>query len=404
VTPSQQSTRHVWERLQVVWDVYTAVVLVATIVLVAFGTQDGTERWWSAGLLAAILPLYFLVAREPIQAEDEGTARGYAYIAAMLGLYGAAAFLVNGAWFAAFALVPHCFQLLPLRRAIVAVVVVNLLPLATVLMDQHESAEMVPGLIATGVLTTTFALFIGFWIERVIVQSRDRADLIDRLEASQAEVARLSHAAGVAAERDRLAAEIHDTLAQGFLAILMLLQASERRLDPDDPMRESIFKPAIRTARENLAEARALIAARPPVALDAAPVSEALRHLTRTFGEETGATASYEISGTPRTLAPDLDVVLLRAVQEALTNVRKHAAATSVTVRLTYEDTSVRLTVTDDGTGFSPGTAAGPDAATGEHFGLVGLRRRAARHNGTVTVTNGGASGGGTTVTVELPG
>ncbi|MFG2002035.1 sensor histidine kinase [Spirillospora sp. NPDC048911] len=402
MTRSQPDTRHVWERLQLVWDGYTVVVLAATIVLVVFGTPGGAERWWSAGLLAAILPLYLLVARKPIQAGIEGTTTGYVYIALMLGLYGTAAVLVNGVWFAAFAFVPHCFQLLPLRQAVVAVIVVNLLPLAAVLADRHDSAEMVPGLVATGALTTAFALFVGYWIERIIAQSRDRADLIERLEASQAEVARLSHAAGVAAERDRLAAEIHDTLAQGFLTILMLLQAAERRLDVDDPHRETIFEPAIRTARDNLAEARALIAARPPVALDAAPVAEALRSLTSTFGDQTGVAAAYELAGEPRTLPPDVDVVLLRAAQEALTNVRKHAAATSVTVRLAYEDASVRLTVTDDGGGLSAGTAAEPDAATGEHFGLVGLRRRAARHDGTVTITGGGEDGG-TTVTVELP-
>ncbi|MEU5881177.1 sensor histidine kinase [Spirillospora sp. NPDC047279] len=398
---SPQDSRHAWERLQIVWDLYTTVVIAATIVLVVVAAPAGAARWWAAGLLAAILPLYFLVAREPIRTEAEGTLRGYVYITLMLALYGTASFLVNGSWFAAFAFVPHCFQLLPLRRAVVAVVAVNLVPLLAVILDQRDSPD-VAGLVATGALTTTFALFIGFWIERIIVQSRERADLIARLEASRAEVARLSHAAGVAAERDRLAAEIHDTLAQGFLGILMLLQAAERRLDPGDPLREAVFQPSIRVARENLAEARALIAARPPVALATEPVAAAIDRLTTTFGAETGIAASYEVEGTPRTLAPDVDVVLLRAAQEALTNVRKHAAAGSVSVRLAYEDAVVRLTVADDGGGFAPGTAAEPDAGSGEHFGLVALHRRAARLDGTATVDGSGARGG-TTVTVELP-
>jgi signal transduction histidine kinase len=98
------------------------------------------------------------------------------------------------------------------------------------------------------------------------------------------------------------------------------------------------------------------------------------------------------VDGDPA-VCPDTDVVLLRAAQEALANVRKHAGAAAVRVRLAYSD-GVALTVTDDGRGFDP-------AAAGGGFGLPGLRRRAQDSGGNVTVDS--APGAGTTIRVVLP-
>ncbi|GLZ13158.1 two-component sensor histidine kinase [Actinomadura sp. NBRC 104425] len=389
---------HAWQRLPV-WDAYTLLVLAGAVAL-TFAMPAASDHPFAASvLLAGVLPLYLTVGHRAARADADDTPLAYGYLAGALALFGMASFVAGTAWYAAFALVPHCFQLLSLRRACMAAMVVNMVPLAALLRYRHESSVIMI-MAAIGVLGTVCAVFLGSWIDRVITQSRERARLIERLRSSQAEVARLSHAAGAAAERERLTTEIHDTLAQGFLTILTLLQAAERRMPPDDPLRAAV-EPAIRTARDNLAEARALIAARPPVALDAAPVAEALRRLTATFGEETGVDATYQIDGEPRPLLPAADVVLLRAAQEALANVRRHARARTVAVRLAFDATAARLTVADDGVGFDPANAARPDLGTGEHFGLLGLHRRAESLGGTVTVRS--APGEGTTLTVELP-
>jgi len=389
---------HACQRLPV-WDAYTLIVLAGTIAL-TFAMPAASDHPVAASvLLAGILPLYLAVGHRAARTGADDTPLAYGYLAGALALFAAASLVTGTAWYAGFALVPHCFQLLSLRRACTAAMVVNMVPPAALLRYRHESSVIMI-MAAIGVLGTVCAVFLGSWIDRVITQSRERARLIERLRSSQAEVARLSHAAGAAAERERLTTEIHDTLAQGFLTILTLLQAAERRMPPDDPLRAAV-EPAIRTARDNLAEARALIAARPPVALDAAPVAEALRRLTATFGEETGVEATYGIDGEPRPLSPAADVVLLRAAQEALANVRRHARARTVAVRLAFDETAARLTVADDGVGFDPGNAARPDLGTGEHFGLLGLHRRAGTLGGTVTVRS--APGEGTTLTVELP-
>ena len=147
------------------------------------------------------------------------------------------------------------------------------------------------------------------------------------------------------AERERLAAEIHDTLAQGFTSILMLLQAAEPRIgnDPGEARRQVGL--AVRTARENLAEARALVAAVPPAALGDSSLDEAVRRLTDRLGEELDVDTECVVSGSPRRLEARSEVVLLRAAQEGLANVRKHAKATHVGIELDYGDTVVRLEI-----------------------------------------------------------
>lgn len=220
----------------------------------------------------------------------------------------------------------------------------------------------------------------------MIRQSTERANLIAELEESRAEVARLSHEAGVTAERTRLAGEIHDTLAQGFTSIITLIQAS----DPE--LRDERLALAVRTARENLAESRAIVAALSPSALDAG-LTDAVRRQTARFTEETGLAASFRTTGEPRDLATPIEVVLLRATQEALTNVRRHARANEAAVLLAYSPSSVRVVVRDDGCGF--------DTTTNGGFGLPGMRQRAEQVGGTLTVRSDPDTG--TTIELEVP-
>ena len=137
----------------------------------------------------------------------------------------------------------------------------------------------------------------------MIEQSRERGQLIERLEASRAEVARLSHETGVAAERARLAGEIHDTLAQGFTSIITLLQA----VDPG--LSDERLALAVRTAKENLAEARALVAALSPSALASGSLPDSVRRQASRFAEETGTPADLRLTGEERELPTAVSVV-----------------------------------------------------------------------------------------------
>ncbi len=239
-----------------------------------------------------------------------------------------------------------------------------------------------------------FAVLLGLWVTQVSEQSEERAQLLDQLEAAQAELAGIHHAAGVTAERERMAREIHDTLAQGFTSIVMLSQAVRADLDRGrlDGARERLDL-VERTARDNLAEARALVSAFAPVGLSESGLADALERLAERFGQETGLVVDVAWPHSA-TISRDREVILLRAAQEALTNVRRHAQASKVELALTVApDGGVRLEVADDGRGIEPGAAEG--------FGLRGMRDRVTSGGGELAVSGGERRG--TRVLVTLP-
>jgi signal transduction histidine kinase len=239
-----------------------------------------------------------------------------------------------------------------------------------------------------------FAIALGLWITQVAEQSEERAGLIERLEAALAELAEQHHAAGVAAERERLAQDIHDTLAQGFTSVVMLAQSAAADLDRGDAAAARRRVELVEaTARDNLAEARALVAAFVPVALDGATLAQALRRLADRFHAETGVAVDLDVGDPQGPLPRDVEVVLLRAAQEALANVRRHAHASRVRVRLAAGRGTAELEVLDDGLGIAPGT---PDG-----IGLQGMRERVAAGGGELQV--GADPAGGTRLRVRVP-
>jgi signal transduction histidine kinase len=149
------------------------------------------------------------------------------------------------------------------------------------------------------------------------------------------------------------------------------------------------------TAREGLAGARAMVAALTPAHLDTGPLHEALGRLTDRIGAELTIAARFEVCGPPRPLPANAEVVLLRAAQEALANVRKHAGAADVRVVLSYEPHAVRLDVRDDGAGFDPDRVNGG-------YGLRGMRNRILQVGGSLLVR--ARHGAGTSLSVEVPG
>jgi signal transduction histidine kinase len=294
--------------------------------------------------------------------------------------------------FALFAVCPLAFMTLPLREAIFVVIPANLVPVLSSLVEDGVKT-MLYGFLPGTLLTVSFAVLLGTWIHRIISQSEERAQLIKELEASREEVSRLSREAGMAAERTRLAAEIHDTLAQGFTSIVTLVQAAESELDGDRDKARRHLELALRTARENLGEARTLVAGLMPSELGTGSLDEAIRRQLERLAEETPIKATYRAEGESTRLPTVLEVVLLRAVQESLTNVRKHAGASQVSICLRVNGSSAVLEVADDGSGFDPALAS-------NGFGLRGMRSRADQVGGSLSVHSGGS---GTTVQVEVP-
>ncbi|MGZ4509078.1 MAG: sensor histidine kinase [Blastococcus sp.] len=245
-----------------------------------------------------------------------------------------------------------------------------------------------------------FSMAMGIWVFHVLGQSRQRAQLIAELESTRAELAAAHHQQGIVAERERLAREVHDTLAQGYTSIVVLAQTAAASL-PGDPAAAAERLGVIEeVARENLGEARAMVAAFAPVALDSATLVEALHRLVERFGRETGLATRLDTAalGDGETgLTRQEEIVLLRGAQEALANVRRHASASAVVLRIgrvgAGDAAQVSVHVEDDGVGFDPASSAG--------VGLAGLRDRAEEVGGAVDVAS--APGRGTRVTVRVP-
>jgi signal transduction histidine kinase len=243
------------------------------------------------------------------------------------------------------------------------------------------------------VLGTAVAVTIAGYAATLDRESHKRQRLLDELTATQAERAAAERQAGTLAERQRLAREVHDTLTQGFASIAMLLDAACDDLPPGSPAARRVEQ-AMRTARDNLAESRRLVHALRPAPLDRTHLADAARELTVRLAEETGIEAYTVVTGRPAALSPSAEGELLRVVQEALTNARRHAHAASVSVTLSYLDDVLAIDIQDDGKGFTP-------AARHAGIGLATMRERIVALGGTLAVES--ALGEGATIAATVP-
>jgi signal transduction histidine kinase len=223
-----------------------------------------------------------------------------------------------------------------------------------------------------------------------------------KLEASLSENAGLraqlmaqAREAGVLDERQRMAGEIHDTLAQGLVGIITQLEAASREALPGESQRH--MAAAIELARESLTEARRSVQALRPVPLEQARLPDALSDVAAKWSERTHVTARVTTTGAVRHLRDEVEQALLRTAQEALANVAKHAEARRVVLTLSYMDDVVTLDVRDDGIGFAPPC---PSPRNGG-FGLTAMRQRIEVLEGTLEVES--EPGTGTTVAASIP-
>jgi signal transduction histidine kinase len=377
---------HAWDGGERRWNAYFAVVLVGTLGLIQVaGRATGHDRLVASAALIAMVPWYVFLGRRAMYGRVASVLPGVVYLCGLVGLLAVAEANKPSVTFILLALGPQCFMVSS-GLAIVAVVAMNATgPL--IALARGASGTELQATIWVAALGTAFSIGFGTWIIRIINQSAERAELIEQLERTRAELAEANREAGRLAERDRLASEIHDTIAQ-------LVQAAEAVIGDDTDRARKQLDLIARTARENLAEARALVAGLVPAALAGAPLADALARLADRAGEESGMRTTFEVRGQPRPLGTGAEVVLLRVCQEALANVRRHAGATAARVVLSYSDNEVRLEVSDDGTGFNP------DLLTAG-YGLRGMRARVSEIAGELTVHS--VPGKGTTVAAEVP-
>ncbi|MFK4099032.1 sensor histidine kinase [Streptomyces sp. NPDC019531] len=220
---------------------------------------------------------------------------------------------------------------------------------------------------------------------------------LDENAALHAQLLVQAREAGVADERRRLAAEIHDTLAQGLTGIIAQLQVVANT--PDENLAREHAGRAMDLARHSLGEARRSVHNLAPVALEHDGLPQALNNTVAEWGERTGVRAEFTVAGATEQLHDEVSATLLRIAQEALSNASRHARAGRLGVTLTFLGDEVILDIRDDGVGFDP--LALPSRTRTGGFGLDGMRARAERIAGSLTVET--EPGHGTALSARVP-
>ncbi|MFD0885478.1 sensor histidine kinase [Streptosporangium algeriense] len=197
-----------------------------------------------------------------------------------------------------------------------------------------------------------------------------------------------AHQAGILDERQRMAREIHDTLAQGLTGIITQLRAAQRVENPGIHL-----ELALNLAQDSLTEARRSVAALQPHQLEDAHLPEAMTTLARNWSQTTGVDLHVEVTGDRVPLSPAIEVTLFRVAQEALANVAKHARATRAGLTLSYTGAVVLLDIRDDGTGIHN--------PNGKGFGLSSMRQRLRGVGGSLEIES--TPGEGTAVSATVP-
>ena len=394
-----QASVHAWERWGPAWHgVFYGVLGLATVLALADPATSGAGR---AGIFVLGLTFgawYWLwVARRRIWTLPVPQVLAYFAGAAALWL---ALMSLNEAFFLiAFSAYQQVPSYLPSLRSVVIGVVILTALLSAMQFIAVGPPSMVTVLIA--LLSAGLCLLLSLWIDAIMRQSQDRHRLIEELEATRADLAVAEREAGTLGERQRLAHEIHDTLAQGVTSVVTLLEAAEAELDPGQEVARRHLDHALRTARDTLGEARRFVWALQPEALERGSLAEALERLAGTLADETGMAARFVVSGDPQPVAVPAEIALLRAAQEGTANIRKHAQASEAVLTLSYLGDQVILDVRDDGRGFDAGAADGRRADVSGGLGLRGLKARLAMLGGRLDVES--APGEGTVVVAQVP-
>lgn len=400
------------------WCLHALVVgLLALVVVRAF--QPGGAHPVVVTVLAALFAGCYFAGSTLLRRGTAGRG-GYGWLVVLCACWVALLIVTPDALWLAFPLYFLQLRLLPTGAAFAAVALTA--AAAVVSFTVHNKGFTLAAALGP-TLGAAVAIAVTLGYRTLQRENHSRQQLIDELTATRAELATAEHAAGVAAERERLAREIHDTLAQGFSSIQLLLRAAQR-LDAADTdqagrghraadgagsadsagKRREYLELARQSAADNLAEARRLVAALAPPALSTSTLPDALKRLCDNSSGHDGVTATLDCQGAAVAVPTSYDVALLRVAQSAVGNVLQHAGANRLRLTLRYLPDRVELTVADDGAGFDAAewaTTARPVDPEHGGFGLHAMTGRLHELGGTLAVRS--APGAGTTLHAELP-
>lgn len=394
------------------WGVYGLLAVSALLAVAAHELMTSPAEWYAAGALivvAVVLQLW----HGPRRGRRTPSARGTVYYVLRWAISFALTWLNPFFGFYASTGYFDTDELIPGRRRPWLGLLATVVVVAGSQSGGMPFRSPVQWLLFGVLLFANYGLLtvVGHITQQEEQRSRERAGTIAELERTNAalqqvldENAALQHQllvqareAGVADERRRLAAEIHDTIAQGLTGIIAQLQVVANT--PDEAMAREHVSRAVDLARHSLGEARRSVHNLAPVALENDGLPEALKNTVAEWGERTGVRAEFTVTGTTEHLHDELSATLLRIAQEALSNAARHARATRVGVTLTFLGDEVILDIRDDGQGFDP--LAVPERTRTSGFGLDGMRARAERIAGSLTVES--EPGHGTALSARVP-
>ena len=366
------------------------------------------------GLALCGLAAAWLLFLETLNRSWLGTAHPAVFVTGLIVI--TAALVILDSWFGFFAAVCFGYTRARLRWPWQMAGAVATALLAAMSQTEDKRVPLPLHLMIFSFAFTLDALLLGglMWLlwerdQQIAQHQRSLAELNaanQRLEATITENDTLhqrliaqAREAGILDERRRMAREIHDTLAQGLTGIVTQLQATERAAD--DPARwRRHLAAATGLAREGLIEARRSVHALRPEPLETGLLSEALASVAERWSILNGIPVQVTTTGTVRPVQPEAEFALLRAAQEALANVARHARATRVGLTVSYLENEVALDVRDDGVGFDA-TRPGPVQPGQDGFGLVAMRQRIEGVAGTLQVES--EPGGGTAISACVP-
>lgn len=384
-----------WRRQQPWWHLTFGIVWVAGLLITVLGSPSRLGRFFDIGGLVALALVYALFGSRALRRQDLRLAITYQVLAWAILLALQLSNPVTGTWIFYFVLFPHMWAMLaPLWAAVGSLLAVGSF-IVVRWWDAGFSRSELPPIAISGVISVGLSVALGLFIHRMVFEAQSRALVVDELRSAQARLVAAERESGILQERERLSREIHDTLAQGFTSIITLTRAAQGALARgESELAGERLGMVLTTAADNLAEARLIVAGTSPAHLQTRTLVEALERLVRAVHSESGIQTRLEVTGIPEPLGTAADIVLLRAAQESLANVRRHSGASRATVRLSYgAGDRALLEVSDDGNGLTTDAEAG--------FGLAGIRARAVEVGGCSRVSS--RPGEGTTVVVEVP-
>lgn len=403
---------------QVTWRLLVGLdVLVAGLMVVAVTRSGDAVPLWIALLTATVFAALYAAGRATIRVHeaplDADRGRWWpagAWIIALIAVWAVLLQLSPGALWIAFPLMLLQMHVLGPRWGAIAVVV------TTVIAAVDGIALRAPGDLSIApalgpAVGAAVAVAVTLGLEALVREADERQRMLEELARARDEVVAAEQEAAIANERERLAREIHDTLAQGFSAIELLLRAADGTVGADETRARAYIEQARSTARDNLAEARRFVRALAPADLDGAGLVAALRRIaaraqaaassgsTAQDGPPVTLTVQIRTLGAPRPLPLQVEAALVRIAQSALANVVQHAVARHATLTVEFLPQEVILDVVDDGRGFDAVEQPAPDGDGG--FGLAAMRSRARELGGSLTVET--SPGDGTAVAARLP-